>query len=236
MRKIKARLFKGKKRKNDKRKLNSVADYFIEHELYQLFVVDRTLWLFALLSIGVFIYKAVMRTFQLNHFFYGLMLLVGFTLIINVQFARVRRDQKILGVNRLQLIIFVVNVLIVTLVSIRFFRARPGDIEVFFDQWLICGWEQLIFGVVFPFVLLYVTRFARKNVYLEISLFIIVIGISSICFALLHIFVYGFELGTLLVLFITGLGLMAICYSISPSLSWSLHLLNNLLLLSKITT
>lgn len=216
-------------------RINSVADYFIEHDLYQMFTVDRTLWFYGLVTIGVIIYKAVSTIFFLRHFFYGLMLLIGFVVTINIQLARVRRTQRLISINKIQILFFVVNILIVVFATIRFLKVNPGEYEILTDQWLVAGWEQLIFGIVSPFLLLLITRFAKRNRLLEIGSFVVIILLSSFFFAIAHVKVYGLDVGTLFYLFCIGTGLMALCYSISPSMSWSLHLLNNLLMLSTIT-
>ena len=58
--------------------------------------------------------------------------------------------------------------------------------------------------------------------------------LSSLGFAFAHWWVYQGSMNTILYLFGVGLVLMTVGYTVSPALGWGLHLLNNVVLITKL--
>ena len=93
---------------------------------------------------------------------------------------------------------------------------------------------RLLFSIIVPVLLLWVMRATRISDKLEVPVFIIAIALSSLGFAFAHWWVYQGSMNTILYLFGVGLVLMTIGYTISPSLGWGLHLMNNIVLITKV--
>lgn len=214
--------------------MGRIADRFINNDLYQMFLMDLSLYLYA--GLTGFIYIFLRRNgyeFTWYTTFYFWIIALGIFVAFWVQSKRLRGQLKFFRFNQGQLLMIVVNVGL--FVGLFAWANRRGIPTVnFYEEVLIAGWEQMLFSIIVPVLLLWAMRATRISEKLEVPVFIVAIALSSLGFAFAHWWVYQGSMNTILYLFGVGLVLMTVGYTISPSLGWGLHLFNNVVLITKV--
>ena len=212
--------------------MTSIMDRYIERDLYQLFVTDTSLWFFAGAIITILIYYLrIGRVFVWHWYLYFGVSFLGIIVTFVIQSKRVRGDLRLFKFNAGQLMIMIANGVILYFSYKRWITAG-FILETFTEEVLIASWEQLAFGILAPVAILFIFRLLGVQGWVEIPVFVLAIIISSLGFAFAHAWVYE-SLATIAYLFGVGVVLMTLCYTFSPSLSISLHLLNNIVLMTK---
>lgn len=212
---------------------NGIWERFIKNDLYQMFVTDTSLWFYAVGVVAILVYYLrIGRIFVWHWYLYFGVSFLGVIVTFIVQSARVRGKIRLFKINAGQLLIMGVNGLII-FVSYKRWLEAGFIIETLTEEVLISVWEQLAFGILIPAGILLGFRLLNAQGWVEAPLFVVAIIASSVLFAFAHWWVYE-SISTIAYLFGVGLVLMTICYTFSPSLSISLHLMNNVLLMTKV--
>ena len=214
--------------------MGRISDRFINNDLYQMFLMDLSLWLYAALTGFIYInFRRKGYVFTWYTTFYFGVIALGILVAFWIQSKRLRGNLKFFRFNQGQLLMIVANVGL--FVGLFFWASKQGmTTESFYEEVLIAGWEQMLFSIIAPVLLLWVMRATRISERFEIPMFIVAIALSSLGFAFAHWWVYQGSMNTILYLFGVGLVLMTVGYTVSPALGWGLHLLNNVVLLSKV--
>lgn len=212
---------------NDKKDAKTLADKFIDNELYQMFVYDRAFILLLLIVVASVVFFIANNIFENRYFYYLLAITVITVVVFILQSRRIRKSKKLITVNTAQLVMVGVCVALI-LVPVALYRNAGGRWEVIFDQFLVAMWETLTFGILVPFLILLLVRYRRLNYLLEGGFFFITILLSTVGFVYAHIGVYGLDPFSMAFLFVFGYGFHFIAYAFSPSLAICLHFLNNM--------
>ncbi|MCK5157801.1 MAG: hypothetical protein KAR08_01480 [Candidatus Heimdallarchaeota archaeon] len=218
---------------HNKRKVTLIADRFIKNELYQMFVLDKALYLYVLLALGILIYNIIKGLVTVHLLMYFGLIAVGTFITIIVQMSRLRNNEHLKRFNVAQIGIIVLNLVIITIPIVMGMIKGSFDFIFVMEQFIVSMWENLTFFLIIPSILMYMFRFARTTSQREGLITFGVITLSSLAFAFAHWTAYTGSLTTIGYLFGIGLLMCGLCYMFSPSLSISVHLLNNLVIMVK---
>ena len=219
----------------EQRKVRKVADRFIEHELFQMFVVDKAIYIYILFTIAIMIYYIVTGKIQLNHIIYFVLIFVGGFICVIVQMSRLRNNEHLKKFNTAQIGIIVLNAGIVLIPIVLGLKQKTFTFAFVMEQFLVSMWENLTFFLIIPVILMYLFKFARTTSKRESAVTFGVIVFSAVLFGFAHWKAYAGNLLTIGYLIGIGILIGGLCYMFSPSLSISFHLLNNLMILIRMS-
>lgn len=202
--------------------------FFDKESLYG-YTSDPSLWIYIALAIFCLIDKKASGNEQ-NLYYYGLMIGFGVIFIAWISIERQLRniDPPISRFTgwKFKLIVTALNILLVGVPITIFLVTGKLDFTSIKHTCIVAVYEQLIFGIAVPYLFVRGFQLALKGRNWYIRVFIPAVMVSSIGFAFLHVYVYNYEMNTIIYIMLIGFLLHLICYLV-PSPSMSIHFLIN---------
>jgi hypothetical protein len=200
--------------------------------MYQRFVYDLGLYIYGAIWIALLIFLGRNDLLSARHGLYFGFSFAGLGLAIWIHKKRDRTGRLLpINFNYGQTILIGVQFLVLILIYFKYASSvEVVNWEYLSEEIMVASWENCAFGLLAVYFLLKICRVDRiKDRNKELSLMFGVIAVCSLGFSLAHFYVYGGDPVSIASNFGMGLLMMSICYSFSPSLSFTLHLANNMI-------
>jgi hypothetical protein len=200
--------------------------------MYQRFVYDLGLYLYGALWVGLLFFLGRNDMLSSRHGLYFGFSFAGLGLAIWIHKKRDRQGRLLpINFNYGQTILIGVQFVILVLIYTKYASTvEVVNWEYLSEEIMVASWENCAYGIVAVYILLRLCRVERvKTKSKELTLMFGIIGVCSLAFALSHFYVYGGDPVSIASNFAMGLLMLSICYSFSPSLSFTLHLANNMI-------
>jgi hypothetical protein len=205
--------------------------------VFDLYIEDIAIWLYGIIAIFlaamVVINNLVSTTSDLVFHLFYLCLIMGGLLFWKI-FRKPNPEIEIpIKINQrfkkaIPYIILVLNILILLIFSSIYLGTGKLSFEEVRRHFLIASWEQMLFAVIIPILLLKLFQYKLQIEKISISPIFIVILISSIMFSLSHWLKYGHNPWITIGMIFVGYVLHFLGFYI-PSFSITLHWLFNTL-------
>lgn len=192
----------------------------------RLFKFDKSIWLFYLIAIAIFVYYLTGSMLEPYHIFQFLVITLGVGVIVYMQ---VQSDGRSIQFKRGDLLILVVNLIIIVLTAF-IADARGAPLEKMLDTFLVASWENMLFGVIVATaVSQLLSIFFKKNTTI-VTITVIIIILASVLFSIAHWKAYSGDVRTLYTLLPILLLFVALSWVGLASIGISAHFFNNLVL------